>query len=315
MTETTNAGVSKSTSMPSVVPRLIGLFGLYATYVAAALITLIIAGDLNVLVGHAPMAGWQSVLVGAGPLVALLLCTLAGYSNYYGVWRIVRGKDQYDAGQDLKSHAADIPQAVQSALAGRSGCLPAVSTALLVCSVLLAVTTILPPNIPLVGELGTWNTHPSGLALTSRTTRATVAPMPTATLLLLLTPTATSMPRPVATATPTPIPPVINFSISPTSATSTGCVNGTPPSSQSITLDNRGSNVAVSWRASAVETDQSGHLWATINPASGTVPAHSRQIITVSPYPPNPLETCMKSWHVRVVATGAGTYTFTDTIE
>jgi hypothetical protein len=69
----------------SPVPQIVGRLGLYATYVAAALFTLVLAGDLDVLVRRPPVVGGLALLVGLGPLAALLLSTLASYINYYGV--------------------------------------------------------------------------------------------------------------------------------------------------------------------------------------------------------------------------------------
>jgi hypothetical protein len=82
-------------------------------------------------------------------------------------------------------------------------------------------------------------------------------------------------------------------------------------------LDNSGSTVAVHWQASAVEpVVPGGALWAAISPASGAVPAHGKQTITVNP---DGLAVCKSSsngrdWHVRIVASGVGTYTFTYTV-
>lgn len=302
-----------------LLPRVIGPLGLYATYVSAALFVILIAGDLDVLVRGAPLVGWLALLIGTGPLVALLLSTIASYINYYGVWRILRGKDEFDAGQDLKSHATDIPQAAQAMLAGRAGCLPAISTMLLFVSLLLAGATSLPPETPFVGALGTWSSHVGNLTLNVAPETPGVAPTPTATPAVMPTPTATATPSPTATPTPTPIPVIITFSIAPTQA-SWYCGQGTQARAQPVTLDNSGSNVAVSWHATAIEKDAAGNLWAVIGPASGVVPAYGMQTITITPDPQYPSELCRsattsgKPWHVSIVANGAGTSTFTYTI-
>lgn len=312
----------------ALLPRVIGLLGLYATYVAAALFMLVIAGDLDVLVRHAPLVGWLALLIGTGPLVALLLSTLASYINYYGVWRILRSKDEFDAGQDLKSHAADIPQAVQTMLAGRAGCLPAASALLLIFSLFLGSATILPPETPFVGVLGTWSGHVGDLALGAAPVRPPVTPTPSATAIPTPSPTATPTPAPTATATPsptatptpTPIPVVVKFFVSPTQASWNCRTQGTRAAAQTLTLDNRGSNVAVSWHATAVEKDAANQLWAVISPASGKDPAFGKQTITITPDPPLPSELCRSSkpggtpWHVSIVAAGAGTSTFTYTV-
>jgi hypothetical protein len=306
-----------------LLPQLIGRLGLYATYVAAALFIVVIAGDLDVLVRRAPLVGWLALLVGTGPLVALLLSTVASYVNYYGVWRILRGKDEFDAGQDLKSHAADIPQAAQTMLAGRTGCLPVASVVLLFFSLLLAVTTTLPPETPFIGELGTWNGHLGDLAFSAVPATPTVAPTPTALPTATPTPTPTPMPTatptPRPTPTPTPVPVIIKFSVAPTTASWSCRVQGSQVAARTITLDNSGSNVDVSWHATAVEQDGAGNgnLWAAISPASGDIPAYGKQAMKITPDPQFPGELCRqpgKSWHVTIVADGVGTYTFTYTV-
>lgn len=304
------------------LPRMLGRLGLYATYVAAALLLLAIGGVLDVLVLHAPLAGWLALLIGTGPLVALLFSTAASYINYYGVWRVLRGKDEFDAGEDLKSHAADVPQAVQSLLAGRAGCVPAASTVALCCSLLLALATSLPPQTPLIGELGTWQAHLGDLAVAAA--RATPTATATATMIPtpspMPTPSPTLMPTPTLTPSPTPVPVVIQFAISPTTATWDCNAQGLSPAPQTITLDNSGSNVAVSWQATAVEQLASGSVWTAISSSSDTVPAYGTQTITISPYPLNPPLVCYASasngtsWHVNIAAAGVGTDTFTYTI-
>jgi hypothetical protein len=308
---------------PARLPQVLGRLGLYATYVAAALVSVVIAGDLFVLLHHPPLVGQLAVLVGAGPLVAMLLSTFASYVNYYGVWRILRGKDEYDAGQDLKSHASDIPQALQMLLAGRTGCLPAASTALLLVALLLMAATSVPPATPAIGALGTWHDHVGAIVsyAPTDTPTATALPTATATATALPLPTATTLPLPTATATATSTPgPVINFKVSPPSDSYSGCANGAPPPAKMPVLDNSQSTGAVSWQATAVEDDGSGALWAVITPASGAIPAGATKTITVSPDPANPIEICRsslpngKSWHVNIVVAGVGTNTYTYTV-
>lgn len=301
------------------LPVIIGRFGLYATYVAAALFLLVIAGDLDILLRNGPWVGWLALLVGTGPLLAVLLSTLASYTNYYGTWRILRRKDVYNAGQDLKSHAADVPQAVQDALAGRAGCLPLASTILLACSLLLAVAPTLPPGTPVVGALGTWGDHVSDLPFVSHAATQTATPSPTATLIEEPTATATAAATatlsPTATATTTPSPVVMKFSISPTSAFWNCTSQGTPAGAQTITLDNSGSTVAVTWSATAVERDAAGNPWAVFSPASGQIPAYGKQTMTITPDPRSSIcvPSSQMSWHANIVANNAGTNTFTYT--
>jgi hypothetical protein len=316
VTEKSTVTETSASSHSPRLPQLLGRLGVYATYVAAALILLVVAGDLDVLVGHARLVGQLALLVAGGPLVAMLLSTFASYVNYYGVWRVLRGKDEYDAGQDLKTHATDVPQALETMLAGRAGCLPTASTVLLFVSLLLAVATIVPPATPVIGELATWKERPG-----AHTSQATfVTPTVTATPTATATAVPTATPRPTAIPTATPVPPIIKFSVSPTTASWTACPTGLPPAKQTLTLDNSRSTVSVSWQASAVEKDGSGALWAVVSPASGRVSAHGKQTITVNPDPANPIEICRSSspngsaWHVKVGTANAGTYTLTYTV-
>jgi hypothetical protein len=285
--------------------RLLGRLALYATFGAAALFMLVAAGDLDVLLRHASLVGWLALLVGMGPLVATLLSTLASYVNYYGLWRILRGHDEFNAKDDVQSHTADLPETAQAMIAGRAGCLPIVSVALLVGSLLLSLATTLPSGTPVVGVLSAWSDHILNSAPQAPHSTPVTHPTPTATL------------TPVPTMTATPIPTVIKFSMSPTTA-SWNCHNqGMQPAAQSLTLDNGRSTVAVNWRASAVERDNAGDLWSVISPAGGTVPAHGSQSILVSPDPQNVENVCLSSsangtpWHVNVVVNGVGTVTFT----
>lgn len=305
------------------VPQMVSRVGLYATCAAAVLLVVAIGSDLDVLALHASLVGWLALLVGMAPLVALLLSTLASYINYYGVWRIVRGKDEYDAHEDLKSHAADVPQALQAMLAGRAGCVPAASTVVLGLSLLLAVTSSLPAQTPFIGELGTWQARLDGSVRAAPTfsPAPTATPTPAATPIPTATPSPT--PKPTATPSPTPIPVMIKFSISPTSA-SWDCNTSAAPAPQPITLDNSGSNVSVRWQASAIESligvNGSPSPWADLSVGSGTISAHDKQALTVNPYPPSAYTVCQAStasgtpWHVSVVVAGVGTYTFTYTI-
>jgi hypothetical protein len=318
---------------------VLGHLGIYATYIAAALVSLLIVADGYVLLGHPSLVGLLALLVVTGPLVAMLLSTFASWTNYYGIWRILRGIDEYSAGQDLKSHAADIPQAVQALLAGRRGCLPAVSVALLFVSLVLAGAANMPPETPGIGALGTWQDHRGAggiIAPTATPTTevviveatATAAPTATATT----RPTATATARPIvvptatatatATATPTPTPPPVMFKITPPSDSYSSCATSPSPPKKTPVLDNSQSTVAVSWQASARERLPNGAPWATITDANGnpltqgTIPAGKTQPITVVPA----IRLCSLSpslpypWHIDVVVTGVGTFTYTYTM-
>ncbi len=147
-----------------------GRLGLYATYVTAALLLLVLATDAAVVLRSPAPSGWLALLLSTGPLVALLLSTFASYVNYYGTWRILRRQDEYRASEDLKSHAADLPQALQGVLARRSGCMPLVSSLALVLALVLATLTIVPPSIPIAGAVSAYTQKFGDLAAAARAT-------------------------------------------------------------------------------------------------------------------------------------------------
>ena len=194
------------------LPGLLGRVGVYATYITAALLILVLAADASVaLLGPRP-SYWLALLLGAGPLVALLLSTFASYVNYYGTWRILRRQDEYDVAQDLKSHAADVPQALQSALAERSGCVPLVSSLALLLSLALVGLTLVPPSVPLLGTISVYTAQIGTLANTVVYVTPTPAPgaasRPHAQPSPTLAPTAAAnatvaLPPPTATPCPT----------------------------------------------------------------------------------------------------------------
>ncbi len=299
--------------------QLIGRLGLYATYVAAALFTLALVGDLDVLVRRPAVVGGLALLVRMGPLAALLLSTLANYINFYGVWRIARGKDEFDAGQDLKSHAADLPVAAQALLARRGGCVPAASIALLCCSLVLTAVGTAPASTPFIGALSTGGTGGGGGGGTISTlgvpTATPTLDVPTATA-VTATATATA-PAQRPTATPTPASPVVAFSISPQQASWDCAHEGQLPAAQVLTLDNSRSSEAVHWSAIIVEHETGGNPWATVSANNGVDPAGSKQTITVTP----DSAVCFSSssngtpWHVNITTDVAGTQTFTYTID
>jgi hypothetical protein len=50
-----------------------------------------------------------------------------------------------------------------------------------------------------------------------------------------------------------------------------------------VTLDNSGSNVAVSWSISITDTDPLGNVWAFADSTGGTVPAGQVATVTITP--------------------------------
>jgi hypothetical protein len=172
-----------------------------------------------------------------------------------------------------------------------------------------------------------------GRALASSPSPA-ASPLPTTTTTTTTTATTTTNAVPTATARPTAVPtaaatatptarPVTTFYVDPLSASHTNCATNPIVPAAVLRLDNTNSTVAVSWRATAVETIQALNApWATISPASGVVPAGAKLLISVTPTPANnPVEVCQLSnpppgtaWHVKIVTTNAGTFTFVYTV-
>ncbi len=195
-------------------------------------------------------------------------------------------------------------------------------------ALLLTAATSVPPATPAIGALGTWHDHVGALVSYAPTATPTATALPTATTEPTATatalPTATARPVvvPTATATATSTPgPVFNFKISPPTDSYSGCANNPIAPAKMPVLDNTQSTGAVSWQATAVETDGSGALWAVITPASGPIAAGGTQTITVSPDPALPGELCRsspppngKAWHVTIVVAGVGTYAYTYTV-
>ncbi len=273
------------------LPALIGRLGLGSTYVAALLLISLIAVNLYLLSpGHAT-PGWLALFADATPPIALLLSTLASYINYYGTWRILRRKDEYDVRGDLKSHAADIPGALQGLpadLARRLGCSSLISITLLAASLVTTGLTLAPPPFRVLG-----------VALGSNTTTQ-------------------------ATPTPTPTPaPTLSVVLSPAQGTWDCNTNGREIAPVSLVLDNSASNVDATWTAAARETLGQGSgvfSWASVKPNQGTVPAGKQESITIAPSAAvcgfaSPAGT---PYHVDIAvnggAAGNSTATFTDTI-
>jgi hypothetical protein len=79
---------------------------------------------------------------------------------------------------------------------------------------------------------------------------------------------------------------VVNFSISPSSASWDCTTQGEFAPPVTLTLDNTGSNVAVGWQIAAREHafGATMPIWATFSQTAGTVPAGGTATVTVYPY-------------------------------
>ncbi len=105
---------------------------------------------------------------------------------------------------------------------------------------------------------------------------------PTATPTPKPTPTPPPTPTPTPSPTPTPTPStMVNFVVTPLGF-GQSCASGL--SSLGVTLDNSGSNVAVSWQVIGVgPTDPMGNSWASVSSSSGTVGAGQISTLTIFP--------------------------------
>jgi hypothetical protein len=119
-------------------------------------------------------------------------------------------------------------------------------------------------------------------------------------------------------------PKVVNFSISPSSASWDCTKQGTYVPSITLTLNNTGSNVAVGWQITAREApdllnpNPNNIRWAYFNLAGGTVPAGSTAQVTITPYYWSSSDNlCIWTdsfyYHADVTLTsgGSGVFTFT----
>jgi hypothetical protein len=126
----------------------------------------------------------------------------------------------------------------------------------------------------------------------------------------------------VLTATPTATPtPVVKFEVQPTSFDQSCGPTSSPLPALSVTLDNTGSTIAVSWSIRISDQDPNHTaVWASASPTTGTTPAGGTTHVTITPAP----DLCARfgssstpvAFHVTVTWTtgGGGTATITDTV-
>jgi hypothetical protein len=100
------------------------------------------------------------------------------------------------------------------------------------------------------------------------------------------TPPVDATPTPRTGSTPTTLPiPLITFTGTPLTLIQDCGASTKPVTSFTVTLDNTGSNVSVSWQVATItETvGKSGHIWSSASPVSGTVPEGGVATLTISP--------------------------------
>jgi hypothetical protein len=169
---------------------------------AGVIVAAVILGATSLALFGGTLAWWLFIVLSLGPLIGLLLANAGTGLNYYGIWRILRGLDEYSARDDALTGGASaisnlqgVPAAARAAL----GCGSLFSAGVLGVSLITAALSYLPGPLPHIGA-----GLPGGSPTATQIVQATATPFPTPTTI----PTAT--PLPTATASPTPIPFTIN---------------------------------------------------------------------------------------------------------
>ena len=236
----------------SIIPAQLGRLAWLCTVVSGLLLAGVLVGNaLLLLVGFAPTL-WLIALVDIGPLIALFLGNVATILGYYGTWRILRRLDEYSVRDDAKNQLLQVPGMAQDlprALSRRLGCVHVVTLGTLAVSLVVTGLTLAPPPLRALGV-------------------AVVVAAPTPTPTVLPTATAASPPTPTAT-----VPSTLSLLVNPTTAQQQCAADGTVQP-LTVTLDNTGSTLDEGWSVTIGDTVPNTTLvWATANPAAGTVPA------------------------------------------
>jgi hypothetical protein len=158
-------------------------FGFWCSITAGVIVAALIAGaTFLAFVGGAPPQ-WAVLLLAIGPLIGLILANAGTGLNYYGIWRVIRGLEEYSARDDALTQGADALGSLQGGPAAL-GCGSLLSVGVLAASLTVAIVSYLPEPLPHIG---------AGLP--------GEAPTPTQ---IAAQPTATPLPAPTTAANPTP---------------------------------------------------------------------------------------------------------------
>jgi hypothetical protein len=205
----------------------------------------LILGAASLALFGGTSAQWLIIFLAAGPLVAVLLANAGTGLNYYGIWRVVRGLDEYSARDDALTQGGGAIGNLQGAPAAL-GCGSVFSIGILAGSLIIAALSYLPEPLPHIGA-GLPSGSPTQTPLVAQ---ATATPFPTPTT--APSPTATQLP----TATPSPTP--IKFAIIGANASSpdgfSGLCSATRPFSINGVINappgTPGGNVTYRWARS-----------------------------------------------------------------
>jgi hypothetical protein len=163
------------------------------------MVAALILGAASLALFGGTSAQWLIIFLAAGPLVAVLLANVGTGLNYYGIWRVVRGRDEYSARDDALTQGAGTLGNLQG-LPAALGCGSLFSVGILAGSLIIAALSYLPEPLLHIGA-GLPSGSPTQTPLVAQVTPTpfptpTTAPSPTATQL----PTATPSPTPIAFA-------------------------------------------------------------------------------------------------------------------
>jgi len=245
---------------------LLGRVGVVASLLTALLLSAVLAANVAVLGLGYPPDTTLALFLQAAPVICLFLGNLATLIAFYGTYRILRRKDEYNVRDDLKGHAADLPgrtQGLPAQLARQLGCTGMLSATTLAASLVVTGLTLAPQPFRGLGVIAVGAGYqPARLGSTVLPT----APTPT----------------PTPSRTPTPIP-VVKFAVAPTQYTQ-DCNTRLQPNPQTITLDNTGSTRDVAWSVTMRESVgvSAQAPWAKPSQTQGVISAGQTAQITLT---------------------------------
>jgi hypothetical protein len=224
-------------------------FGFWCSITAGVVVAALILGSAYLAFSAGTPPQWLALVLAVGPLVGLLLANAGTGLNYYGIWRVVRGLEEYSARDDALTGGAGAISNLQGAPAAARaalGCGSLFSVGILAVSLLTAALSYLPAPLPHIGA-GLPSGAPTATQIASQ---PTATPFPTPTTAPSPTPTA----LPTATASPTPIA----FAISGANAVSPASFSGLCSSTKSFSINGSifapggtpGGNVTYRWARS-----------------------------------------------------------------
>jgi hypothetical protein len=175
-------------------------FGFWCSIIAGVIMAAVILGSAYFDFSGGAQAPWLVLFLAVGPLIGLALANTGAGLNYYGIWRVIRGLEEYSARDDALTQGAgalgnlkDAPAQARATL----GCGSLFSVGILAVSLLMAALSYLPAPLPHIGA-GLSGDPPAPTQIASQATATpfpTQAPSPSPTATQL--PTATPGSRPI----------------------------------------------------------------------------------------------------------------------